>query len=157
MTVPIQISWDMYLGQATVWCECLAAGARRAVLLPRLDAIFSPREEDPARELPYRSLDWRLVSPTESDWDRYRNLVEKQAARYRMRHRAQRVESLAQWVAGRPVSLPQYHLWLFADPAVGETIDRLYDELDPDERRGLWRWLLAWTTPAQTFQPYDPR
>ena len=49
MTVPIQISWDLYQGRLAVWCECLKAGARRAVLLPRLDTIFAPREEDPGR------------------------------------------------------------------------------------------------------------
>ena len=52
MTVPIQISWDMYQGKVAVWCECLGAGVRRAVLLPRLDPIFAPTEEDPARERP---------------------------------------------------------------------------------------------------------
>ncbi|HEX7119901.1 MAG TPA: hypothetical protein VF212_14005 [Longimicrobiales bacterium] len=157
MTVPIQISWDLHLGRVAVWCECLAAGVRRAVLLPRLDAIFSPVAEDPSRELPYTELDWRLVSPTEADWDRYRALVEKQAERHRLRCRMQRVENIARWVGGHTVAVPQYHIWLYRDEAVGEAIERLYDETDGGERRALWRWLLAWTAPAKTFEPYDPR
>ena len=55
MTVPIQIAWDLYQGKTAVWCECMTAGVRRAVLLPRLDPIFAPIEEDPARELPRTS------------------------------------------------------------------------------------------------------
>lgn len=157
MTVPIQISWDLHLGRVAVWCECLAAGVRRAVLLPRLDAIFSPVAEDPSRELPYTELDWRLVSPTEADWDRYRALVEKQAERHGLRCRMQRVENIARWVGGHTVAVPQYHIWLYRDEAVGEAIERLYDETDGGERRALWRWLLAWTAPAKTFEPYDPR
>lgn len=81
MAVPIQIPWDLYQGKIAVWCECLAAGVRRAVLLPRLDPIFAPMEEDPARELPRSQLDWRLVSPSEADWRRYCEMVKKQAQR----------------------------------------------------------------------------
>src|SRR5690606_918748 len=129
-----------------------AAGVRRAVLLPRLDAIFSPVSEDPSRELPYTELDWRLVSPTEADWNRYRALAEKQAERLGLRCHAQRVENIARWVDGQAVAVPQYHIWLYRDEAVGEAIERLYDETDPGERRALWRWLLAWTAPAKTFE-----
>lgn len=157
MTVPIQISWDLYLGRIAVWCECLAAGARRAVLLPRLDTIFSPTAEDPARELPYESLDWRLVSPTEADWIRYREMAAKQAGRLGIRVRAQRVENIARWMGGRQVAVPQYHLWLYREDAVEQMIERLYDEPDPLERRRLWRWLLAWTAPAASEKPYDAR
>ncbi len=148
MTVPIQISWDLYLGRVLVWCECLLAGVRRAVLLPRLDTIFSPVEEDPGRELAYGELDWRLVSPTESDWQRYRELAERQAARFGLRPRVQRVESVARWMGGRQVAVPQYHIWLYRDEDVGRRIDRLYDEPDAEERRKLWRWLLTWTAPS---------
>jgi hypothetical protein len=153
MTVPIQIPWDLYQGKVTVWCECITAGARRAVLLPRLDPIFAPVEEDPSRELEYSQLDWRLVSPTEPDWVRYREMVDKIAKRTRLNCRVQRVESVAKWVGGRQVSVPQYHIWLYQDPAVSGVIEELYDALDPEERRGLWRWLLAWTAPAQTHNP----
>lgn len=148
MTVPIQISWDLYVGKVVVWCECVAAGARRAVLLPRLDTIFAPVQEDPARERPYADLDWRLVSPTETDWERYRALVEKHAARYEVTYRPQRVENVAQWLGGRRVAVPQYHVWLYRDPEVGRVIERLYIELDSQERRRLWRWLLVWTVPT---------
>lgn len=148
MTVPIQISWDLYLGRVLVWCECLLAGVRRAVLLPRLDTIFSPVDEDPGRELAYGELDWRLVSPTESDWQRYRELAERQAARSGLKARVQRVESVARWMGGRQVAVPQYHIWLFRDADVGQGIDRLYDEPDAEERRRLWRWLLTWTAPG---------
>ncbi|HLU25227.1 MAG TPA: hypothetical protein VKZ58_05930 [Longimicrobiales bacterium] len=157
MAVPIQISWDLYLGQLVVWCECLAAGVRRAVLLPRLDTIFSPVQEDPAGEVPYDELDWRLVSPTEADWARYVELVGKHAGRFGVRYEVQRVENLAQWLGGRRVAVPQYHIWLYREENVAEAIARLYEELDPVRRRGLWRWLLAWTTPAQVKEPYDPR
>lgn len=157
MTVPIQISWDLYLGRVSVWCDVLNAGARRAVLLPRLDTIFSPIEQDPTRERPREALDWRLVSPTEDDWARYHALVEKEAARHGLEHRFQRVENLARWMGGLQVAVPQYHIWLYRGEVVADTIDRLYIELDPRQRRGLWRWLLAWTTPAETFEPYDPR
>lgn len=153
MTVPIQIPWDLFHGKIVVWCECIAAGARRAVLLPRLDTIFGPREEDPAREMDYALLDWRLISPTEADWERYGELVEKQASRTHVQWRMQRVESVARWVGGRSVSVPQYHIWLFVDDAVGDAIDHLYEELDPLERRELWRWLLAWTAPAHVRNP----
>ena len=48
-------------------CIFFASEGRRlygqTVLLPRLDTIFAPMEEDPARERAYDSLDWRLVSP----------------------------------------------------------------------------------------------
>lgn len=148
MTVPIQISWDLYLGKVAVWCECLRAGVRRAVLLPRLDTIFAPREEDPARERAYDDLDWRLVSPTEADWEHYRELAVKQADRHGLQHRVQRVEDLAQWADGDRVAVPRYHIWLYRDPDVAERIDGLYDELDPEARRRRWRWLLAWTAPA---------
>ncbi len=160
MTVPIQISWDLYLGRALVWCECLVAGVRRAVLLPRLDTIFSPVEEDPARELGRAELDWRLVSPTEADWQRYREMVERQASRFGVRVRVQRVENVARWLGGRQVAVPQYHIWLFREEEVGATIERLYDETSADERRGLWRWLLAWTAPGvapSTRTSNDPK
>lgn len=148
MTVPIQISWDLHLGRIVVWCECLVAGVRRAVLLPRLDTIFSPVDEDPARELVYGELDWRLVSPTEADWTRYREMAERQAARAGLQLRAQRVENVGRWMGGRQVIVPQYHLWLFRDPEVGAAIERLYEEPSSDERRRLWRWLLSWTPPG---------
>ena len=148
MTVPIQISWDLYQGKLAVWCECLTVGVRRAVLLPRLDPIFAPVEEDPARELPRAQLDWRLVSPNEEDWTRYRALVEKHAIRSQLRWRAQRVENVASWVGGRQVAVPQYHLWIYRDESVSAAIDKLYDEVDQHERRSLWRWLLSWTTPT---------
>ncbi|MFW6078924.1 MAG: hypothetical protein ACODAE_04845 [Gemmatimonadota bacterium] len=148
MTVPIHISWDLYRGQAAVWCECVAAGARRAVLLPRLDTIFAPVREDPAGETPYAELDWRLVSPTETDWERYRELVARAAERHGLEHRAQRVENLARWAGGHRVAVPQYDIWVFRDAEVGRAIDRLYAETDQAERRELWRWLLAWTAPA---------
>lgn len=148
MAVPILIPWDLYHGKLVVWCEAVAAGARVAVLLPRLDTIFAPVEEDPARERAYGSLDWRLVSPHESDWARYRAMVAKQAERAGIRYRMQRVESVAEWVGGRQVVVPQYHLWLYADERTGARIDELYAEPDPDERARLWRELLAWQTPA---------
>lgn len=148
MTVPIVIPWDLYQGKLVVWCEAVAVGARRAVLLPRLDTIFAPVEEDPARERPYDSLDWRLVSPREADWAKYREMVEKQAARYGIRHRVQRVESVAEWVQGRKVVVPQYHLWLYREEAVAEAIVELYAEPDPGVRGRLWRELLAWQAPA---------
>lgn len=148
MTVPIQISWDLYQGRLAVWCECLKAGVRRAVLLPRLDTIFTPREEDPGRTTEYDRLDWRLVSPTETDWRRYREMAGKQAERAGLSLYIQRIETIASWAGGRNVSVPQYHIWLFADESTGGEIRRLYEELDPQKRRGLWRWLLAWTTPT---------
>jgi hypothetical protein len=156
VTVPVQISWDLYLGKVVVWCECVRAGVRRAVLLPRLDTVFTPVEEHPGREVAYEELDWRLVSPTERDWDRYRELVEKQASRYGLSWWMQRVERIAEWVGGRRVAVPHYHIWLYRDAEVGEMIERLYLTLDPEERRGLWRWLLAWTAPAVT-EPQDLR
>lgn len=136
-----------------VWCECLLAGVRRAVLLPRLDPIFAPQEADPAREIPYARLDWRLVSPLESDWVRYREMVEKMTRRAQLECHTQRVESIARWVGGRQVAVPQYHLWLYKDPAVVGTIQQLYDELDVQQRRSLWRHLLAWTSPAAVRNP----
>jgi hypothetical protein len=153
MTVPIQISWDLFDGKVVVWCECLRAGVRRSVLLPRLDTIFAPVEEDPARERPYASLDWRLVSPTEADWDRYRDLVGKAAARSEVSWLAQRIENVARWVGGRPVAAPQYHIWLYREDAVETRIRALYDEIDPERRRAHWRWLLAWTPPAGSRTP----
>ena len=148
MTVPIVIPWDLYQGKLVVWCETVAAGARRAVLLPRLDTIFAPVEEDPARERAYESLDWRLVSPREADWSRYEEMVSKQAARYEITYRMQRVENVAEWVGGRQVVVPQYHLWLYRGDEVPAEIDRLYAESDAEARRRLWRELLAWQTPA---------
>ncbi len=148
MTVPIMIPWDLYHGKLVVWCEAVAVGARRAVLLPRLDTIFAPLEEDPAREREYGSLDWRLVSPREQDWARYEEMVAKQAARHGIAYRMQRVESVAQWVGGRKVVVPQYHLWLYGDEAVAGMIENLYAEADAERRRGLWRELLAWQTSA---------
>lgn len=153
MTVPIQIPWDLFLGKATVWCECLRAGVRRAVLLPRLDTIFGPAEEDPARELERHQLDWRLISPTEADWDRYRELVAKQAARSGVQLHAQRVENVAQWIGRRQFAVPQYHFWLYTEPAVLVQIERLYDEPDPQQRAGQWRWLLGWTGPRTVTEP----
>jgi hypothetical protein len=153
MTVPIQIPWDLYQGKVAVWCECLNAGVRRAVLLPRLDPIFAPLDEDPSRELKYEQLDWRLISPTERDWTRYLEMVEKMAKRARLECRVQRVESVARWVGGRQVAVPQYHIWLLRDASFAVVIDRLYDELDAQERRSLWRWLLAWTAPAGAKNP----
>ena len=153
MTVPIQIPWDLFHGKIVVWCECLRAGARRAVLLPRLDTIFAPVQEDPARERPYSELDWRLVSPTEADWDLYRALVVKQATRSGVEWLSQRVEMIARWVDGRRVAAPQYHLWLYTDDLVRDRIQALYDETDPELRRESWRWLLAWTAPAGRHTP----
>ena len=150
MTVPIQIPWDLYQGKLAVWCECVNVGVRRAVLLPRLDPIFAPLEEDPAREQPRSNLDWRLVSPTESDWRKYCEMVEKHAQRAQVEWRAQRVENVASWVGGRQVAVPQYHLWLYHHEGVAQAIDRLYDEVDGTERRALWRWLLSWTTPTSS-------
>jgi hypothetical protein len=136
-----------------VWCECLRAGVRRAVLLPRLDTIFAPVAEDPARERPYAELDWRLVSPLESDWQHYLGIVEKQAQRTGVGCHAQRVENMAQWVDGRRVVVPQYHLWLYRDERTREPLARLYEETDVEKRRALWRWLLAWTPPAAARTP----
>jgi hypothetical protein len=153
MTVPIQIPWDLYLGRVVVWCECLAAGVRRAVLLPRLDTIFGPAEEDPARETPREELEWRLISPTESDWRQYRALVEKQAERAGAHVHIQRVENVARWLGGKQAAVPQYHLWLFREDAVGHRIEALYDETDPARRREEWQWLLEWTAPAHLPQP----
>jgi len=153
MTIPIHIPWDLYQGKAVVWAECLNAGVRRAVLLPRLDPIFAPTEQDPAREMPYARLDWRLVSPTEQDWQRYRAMVEKVASRTSLQMTVQRVENVASWVGGRQVAVPQYHIWIFRDDSVASAIERLYEETDAQERRGLWRWLLAWTSPAGARNP----
>jgi len=153
VTVPIQIPWDLFQGKIAVWCECLNVGVRRAVLLPRLDPIFAPVEEDPTREIAYAKLDWRLVSPSESDWRYYREIMEKHAARAQLSWRAQRVENVARWVGGRQVAVPQYHLWLYREPTVGDALDQLYDETDPLKRRELWRWLLSWTTPAAARNP----
>jgi hypothetical protein len=149
MAVPILIPWDLYEGQVLVWCQVVAARARRAVLLPRLDTIFAPREEDPSRERGYTSLDWRLISPREADWARYEEVVSRQAARHGIGYRMQRVESLAEWVGGRKVVVPQYHLWLVGDEAWAARIDELYAESDAHRRRRLWRELLAWQTSAK--------
>ena len=153
MTVPIQIPWDLYLGRVVVWCECLSAGVRRAVLLPRLDTIFGPAEEDPAREQPREELEWRLISPTEADWRQYRTLVEKQAERSGARVHIQRVENVARWLGGTQAAVPQYHLWLFRSEEAGRRIEALYDMTDPARRREEWRWLLAWIAPAHEPQP----
>jgi hypothetical protein len=153
VSVPIQIPWDLYQGKIAVWCECLNVGVRRAVLLPRLDPIFAPVEEDPAREIAYAKLDWRLISPNEADWRHYRAIMEKHAARAQLSWRAQRVENVARWVGGRQVAVPQYHLWLYREPTVGDALDALYEEIDPLERREKWRWLLAWTVPAAERNP----
>ncbi|MDX1674250.1 MAG: hypothetical protein R3314_05540, partial [Longimicrobiales bacterium] len=77
---------------------------------------------------------------------KYRGMVEKQAERYGIRHRMQRVENVAEWVHGKKVVVPQYHLWLYREDAVNETIEALYAESDPQERRRLWRELLTWQT-----------
>jgi hypothetical protein len=148
MAVPIVIAWDLYEGKLSVWCEAVAAGARRAVLLPRLDTIFGPAEEDPAREREYGSLDWRLISPRETDWARYERMVAKQAERYGVAYRMQRVENVAEWVGGRKVVVPQYHLWLYAAEETAVRIEELYAESDPARRGRLWRELLAWQTLA---------
>ena len=155
MTVPIVIPWDLYQGKVVVWCETVAAGARRAVLLPRLDTIFAPVREDPAREQEYAALDWRLVSPRESDWHEYGKMVEKHAARYGIRYRMQRVENVAEWVGGSKVVVPQYHLWLYRDEAVVAEIDELYAEADAERRGHLWRELLAWQTSAEPKMEED--
>ncbi len=110
-------------------------------------------QEDPARERPYAQLDWQLVSPTETDWERYRALVEKVAARAEVEWYFQRVETIARWVDGRRVAAPQYHLWLYRGAEVRERIAALYDETDPERRRAAWRWLLAWTSPAGRQTP----
>ncbi len=144
MTVPIVIPWDLYQGKVVVWCEAVAAGARKAVLLPRLDTIFAPVREDPAREREYEALDWQLVSPREQDWQKYRVMVRKHAERYGIRHRMQRVENVAEWVHGRKVVVPQYHLWLYRDETVNARIEKLYAESDPGARARLWQELLAW-------------
>lgn len=146
MTVPIVIPWDLYQGKVVVWCEAVAAGARRAVLLPRLDTIFAPVHEDPAREFEYDALDWRLVSPREADWQKYEGMVRTQAERYGIRHRMQRVENVAEWVQGQKVVVPQYHLWLYREDATNDLIEALYAESDPEERRRLWSELLTWQT-----------
>lgn len=153
MSVPIQIPWDLYLGRVVVWCECLNAGVRRAVLLPRLDTIFGPAEEDPAREQPRDELEWRLISPTESDWRQYRALVEKQAERAGARIHIQRVENVARWLGKTQSAVPQYNLWLYSDDETGRRIEALYDMTDPARRRDEWQWLLAWTAPATQPQP----
>jgi hypothetical protein len=153
VTVPIQIPWDLFQGRTAVWCECLRAGVRRAVLLPRLDTIFGPADEDPQREVAREALDWRLISPTEADWTHYRALVEKQAARTGVRLHVQRVENVARWIGGKPLAVPQYHLWLFVEPRVLEEIERLYDEPDAQQRIGRWRWLLGWTAPRTVTEP----
>lgn len=155
MTVPIVIPWDLYQGKLVVWCEAVAAGARRAVLLPRLDTIFAPVREDPTREREYAALDWRLVSPRESDWGKYGEMVEKHAARYGIDYRMQRVENVAEWVGGDKVVVPQYHLWLYREAAVAAEIDELYAEPDVEKRRGLWRELLAWQTSAEPKMEED--
>ncbi len=67
--------------------------------------------------------------------------------------KTQRVENVARWVDGRHVAVPQFHIWLYADAAVGAAIDRLYEETDPRRRRELWRWLLSWTSPADVHNP----
>ena len=127
------------------------------MLMPRLDTVFSPLDEDPARERVYKDLDWRLISPTESNWAHDRGLVEKAATRAGVACRAQRVESLGRWAGGRAVQVPQYHLWLYRGEDVGAAIEHLYEELDGVERRRLWGWLLGWTTPAEVTGPFESR
>ena len=146
MTVPIVIPWDLYQGKLVVWCEAVAAGARRAVLLPRLDTIFAPVQEDPAREQEYNTLDWKLVSPREADWEKYGAMVRKHTERYGIQHRMQRVENVAEWVHGKKVVVPQYHLWLYRHDEVNARIEELYAESDPQKRRGLLQELLTWQT-----------
>lgn len=153
MTVPILIPWDLYQGKTAVWCDCLTAGVRRAVLLPRLDTILGPFDEDPARELPRHALDWRLISPTEADWTHYRHMVQKQAAHSKVEMHVQRVESMARWMGGRQFAVPQYHIWLYLDPVVRDVIEKLYDEPDSQRRSGLWQWLLGWTAPRTAMEP----
>jgi hypothetical protein len=126
---------------------------RRAVLLPRLDTIFGPAEEDPARELPREELEWRLISPTEADWVQYRSLVAKQAERADVRVHIQRVENVARWIGGRQAAVPQYHLWLYREDDIGAAIEQLYDETDPESRRKQWQWLLTWTAPVNQSTP----
>lgn len=155
MTVPIMIPWDLYEGKLAVWCETVAAGARRAVLLPRLDTIFAPVHEDPTREQEYSALDWRLVSPRESDWRKYGEMVEKHAARYGIRYRMQRVENVAEWVGGSKVVVPQYHMWLYREAAVEAEIDELYAEPAADRRRALWSALLTWQTSVNPSMEED--
>jgi hypothetical protein len=152
MSVPIMIPWDMYLGRVVVWCECLNAGVRRAVLLPRLDTIFGPAEEDPTGETPREELDWRLISPTETDWRQYHSLVEKQATRAGVSVLSQRVENVARWMGGRQAAVPQYHLWLFREEEIGHAIQALYDQPDRSSQREQWQWLLSWTAPVQGKQ-----
>jgi hypothetical protein len=115
MTVPIQVPWDLYLGRVVVWCECLEAGVRRAVLLPRLDTIFGPAEEDPQRELPREELEWRLISPTEADWRQYRTPGGEAGGTGRCATvHIERIENVARWLgrqagvraAVSPVALP---------------------------------------------------
>lgn len=156
MTVPIQIPWDIYEGKVAVWCECVHAGVRRAVLLPRLDTILGPVEEDPARELPRNELDWRLISPTEADWRHYQKVVAKQAGHAKVEVLAQRVENVARWMGGKQFAVPQYHIWLYLDPQVKDVIENLYDEPDPQRRSGLWQWLLGWTAPRTATEPMRP-
>lgn len=155
MTVPIVIPWDLYEGKLVVWCEAVAAGARRAVLLPRLDTIFAPVHEDPTREQAYDALDWRLVSPREQDWSKYGEMVERHASRYGIRYRMQRVENVAEWVAGSKVVVPQYHMWLYRGDAVEAEIDELYAESDAERRGRLWRELLTWQTSAEPRMEKD--
>ncbi len=155
MTVPIVIPWDLYEGKLVVWCEAVAAGARRAVLLPRLDTIFAPVREDPAREQEYAALDWRLASPRESDWTKYEGMVERHTERYSIEYRMQRVENVAEWLGGSKVVVPQYHLWLYREESVAAEIDELYAESDAERRRALWRELLTWQTSAEPMMEED--
>jgi hypothetical protein len=155
VSVPIVIPWDLYEGKLVVWCEAVAAGARRAVLLPRLDTIFAPVREDPAREQEYSALDWRLASPRESDWTKYEGMVKRHTERYSIEYRMQRVENVAEWVGGSKVVVPQYHLWLYREAAVAAEIDELYAEPDAEKRRGLWRELLTWQTSAEPRMEED--
>jgi len=155
VTVPIVIPWDLYEGKLVVWCEAVAAGARRAVLLPRLDTIFAPVREDPAREQEYAALDWRLASPRESDWTKYEGMVERHTERYSIEYRMQRVENVAEWLGGSKVVVPQYHLWLYREESVAAEIDELYAESDAERRRALWRELLTWQTSAEPMMEED--
>ena len=49
---------------------------------------------------------------------RYREMVEKMVHRAKLESRVQRVESVARWVGGRQVAVPQYHIWLYREEAV---------------------------------------
>ena len=60
---------------------------------------------------------------------------------------------VARWLGGKQAAVPQYHLWLYREDAVGRRIQALYDVTDPVRRREEWQWLLAWTAPPHEPQP----